>query len=239
MKRALLFALYFSVGITVLLFFLFQRLDMPLLFLAPEFPLLFIISYAFMLNTPKGIIRKRQREIDKEVLFAGRYLLVKMESGAPLFNSLIDASKGYGVASKYFREIVDEINTGTPIEEALEEAKNYNASEKFRKILWQIMSSLKTGADTTGALRQTLKAIATEQTLEIKEYGKKLNSLMLFYMVLAVVVPSLGMSLFIIMASFLQLKIATGHLVLVVILLSVIQLTFLSIIKATRPLVDL
>ncbi len=223
----------------MLLFFLFSKFNISLPLILPEFFLLFLISYAFIINTPKGVIRKRQREIDKEVLFAGRYLLVKMESGAPLFNSLIDASKGYGVASKYFREIVDEINTGTPIEEALEEAKNYNASEKFRKILWQIMSSLKTGADTTGALRQTLKVIAAEQTLEIKEYGKKLNSLMLFYMVLAVVVPSLGMSLFIIMASFLQLKITIGYLVLVVILLSVIQLTFLSIIKASRPLVDL
>lgn len=240
-KRSLMLSLYISLGLSALSFFLFARtLGMKVILLVvPVFAASMMLSTAFILGTPHGMIRRREKEINREVLFAGRYLLVKMESGSPLFNSLIDASRSFSASSKYFREVVDDINTGTPIEAALENAREYNASEKFKKILWQILTALKTGADVTGALRSTLRAIAKEQMLEIKEYGKKLNSLMLFYMVIACILPSLGVALFIIFASFFDLSITTGHLFAALFGLFVIQLFFIIMIRAARPTIEL
>lgn len=241
-KRALLLATYVAATMSVLFFFLFAKqigVATVLLFVPIIFIVAFFMTLMFVMQTPKGMIRKRQREIEKDVLFAGRYLLVKMESGAPLYNSLIDASKSYGVGAKYFREIVEDIETGRTIEQALENAREYNASLKFKKILQQLIAALKTGTDVTGALRSTLKRISADQLLEIKAYGKKLNSLMLFYMVLAVVVPSLGVTLFILIASFLELDIGAGHLFAALFFLGLIQLVFIGLVKAARPLVDL
>ena len=238
-KKGMLLSLYASAAITFVFFMFFSKFSMDLRLLPVAFVIMFMAVFFFIMQTPYGIIRKREREINKEVLFAGRYLLVKMESGVPLFNTLIDASKGYGVCSSYFKEIVDEINMGTPIEQALENARNYNASEKLKKILWQIVVSLKTGTDVTEAMRSTLKAITAEQVIEIKEYSKKLNSLMMFYMIIAVVVPSLGMALFIIFSSFLNLTITSGYMFFIIFLLAILQLSFISIIKASRPMVDI
>ncbi len=237
MRLAVMLAGLFS----VLAFFFFSKQMgfrvVPMMIAA--FAAVFVLFNFFLLQTPKGVIKKREKEINKEVLFAGRYLLVKMESGTPLFNSLIDASRSFGISSKYFREIVDDINTGTPIEVALETAREYNASEKFKKVLWQILAALKTGTDVTGALRSTLKSIASEQMIEIKEYGKKLNSLMLFYMVIACIGPSLGVAMFIIIASFLQLEIGKPVIFAALFGLVIIQGFFIVMINASRPAVEL
>lgn len=237
--RGLRLAIFSAISVTTLMFFMFDKLEVPLVWLLIVFPVSFFLTIMFIFQMPYGIIRKREREINKEVLFAGRYLLVKMESGYPLFNTLIDASKSYGVCADYFKGIVEDINTGTPIEEALEAAREYNPSDKFKRILWQIVTALNTGADVTDPLRATLKTITNEQILEIKAYARKLNALMMFYMVVACVMPSIGVTMFIIMSSFLQLEITTGHLFFLLFLLSVVQLSFISLISATRPMVNI
>lgn len=203
------------------------------------FIVVLFISFIFMMNTVTVYIKRRQIEIDKEVLFAGRYLLVKMESGVPFFNALIDASRSYGVSGKYFKEIVDDINLGNPIEKALDRAVKYSASEKFKMILWQLTNSLKTGIDTTGSLKGILDEITREQVIEIKRYGKKLNSLAMFYMLAGVIVPSLGMALFIVLSSFIEFELKMIHLYFVIFLLGFIQFMFLSIFRTIRPNVNL
>lgn len=199
----------------------------------------FLLSMKFMLNTPKVYLKRRQRDIDREVLFAGRYLLIKLQSGIPLFNALIDASHSYGVASKYFKEIVDEVNVGTPIETALENAVKYTPSKKFRSILWQILNALKTGIDITTSLNSILDQITKEQILEIKVYGKKLGSLAMFYMLLAIVVPSLGITMLVVVSNFMPINIGMGTLTMLLFVFTVIQYMFLSLIRSIRPAVNI
>ena len=199
----------------------------------------FVVSFMFVLQSPKGTIRKREREINKEVLFAGRYLLVKLESGMPLFNVLIEISNSYGVAAKYFKEIVDDIETGSTLEEALDKAREYSASKKFQRILWQIVASLKTGMEVSSSLKATLHDITEQQIIEIKSYGRTLNSLMLFYMIIGCVLPSLGFALFTIFSSFLSLTISPGIIFVLIFVLAVIQTAFIILIKASRPMVNL
>lgn len=241
-KRSLRLAGFISVGLVALAFFLFSRDRHPvdiLILLIMVSILSFFGSFLFLMMTPSGYIKKRQREIDKDVLFAGRFILVKLESGTPMFNTLIDASRGYGVAGKYFKEIVDEINTGTPMEVALTNARTYSSSERFKKIIWQIVLALKTGTEVSGALRNTLHSITVEQQIEIKAYGKKLSSVLLFYMVLAVVMPSLGLAMTFILASIIGITITTPMVYIVLFSLAVFQLSFVFIIKSIRPAVDL
>ena len=241
-KKALRLSLYGSLSITAAAFFITAKMlpaENTIAIMLAAFPASMALLLFFFLNAPKGIIRKRQREIDKDVLFAGRYLLMKLESGSPIINTLVDASRGYGIAAKYFREIVDEINAGIPVEEALESARSYSSSEKFRKVLWQLLVTLKTGTDVVSPLKATLASIANQQIIEIQEYGKKLNSLMLFYMVVACVAPSLGLAMFLIIGSFISLEISNSVLFMILFFLAVIQGFFLLLIKAARPMVEL
>jgi len=238
-KKALTISIMVGIVITIIVFLFVDKRGEPWWYVPIGTVVGFVGTFLFFEATPFGAINTRAREINKEILFAGRYLLIKLESGEPLFNALIDTSQSYGVAAKYFREIVDDINTGTPIEDALENALEFNASTKLKRVLWQLLGALKTGAEVTHALKAVLAGITAEQIIEIKEYGKKLNSLMMFYLVMAVVAPSLGLTMMVILSSFLELSIDRSIFFVILFFLVVIQMAFVLVIKASRPMVNL
>ncbi|MFC1730526.1 type II secretion system F family protein [candidate division KSB1 bacterium] len=228
-----------SFFLTIVAFFFISSMGKSLLSLLVILPILFVFFFWFMMHTPDVYIRKRQKEIEKEILFAGRFILVKIEAGQPFLNALTDASRSHGTAGKYFSEIIDDINLGTTIEKALDNAIEYSPSDNFRRILMQINNSLKTGIDVADTLRAILKRITQEQIIAIKEYGKKLNSLAMFYMLIGVVVPALGVTMFIVISSFLSLQLEFKYLLFAAFILMVLQFIFISLFKTIRPMVDI
>ncbi len=238
-NKNLKLSMLYSFLITVLFFFVLDKAGLPLLLLLPAFIFFYISFFGFGFLKIKAQIKKRASEIDREVLFAGRYLLVKLYSGRPLLNALVDTSKSYGVASKYVKEIVDDIDTGNPIEKALQKAMVYSPSEKFKKILFQVNNALRLGIDVTKPLESVIEEITAEQEIEVKRYGKKLNSIVIFYMLLAIVVPSIGMTMFIVISSFINFKIGFKEFFVVILFIVIIQLIFISAFRTIRPQVNL
>jgi len=186
-------------------------------------------------------ILKRGKDIDKEVLFAGRFLLIKLNSGQPLINALFDAASSFGVANKYFKEIVREIELGTPLETALENAAEYSASKRFKKILFQINNAIKIGIDVSQTLNSILDEIAEEQLIEIQRYGKKLNSLTMFYMLVAIILPSLGMTMAVVIMSMMpgMGDLANALFVGFGVGLVFIQIVFINMFRMARPNVNI
>ncbi len=233
------FAFPFSLVLTFLFFFIATKARLPLYYTPIFFVVAFFVLFNFGFLQLRGKIVARQREIDREVLFAGQYLLIKLYGGQPLLNALIASTKSYGVASRYIKEIVDDIDTGSPLEKALENAIRYSPSDKFRKILFNLNNALRLGIDVTTPLRNVLDEIRAEQEIEIKRYGKTLNSLVIFYMLAAVVVPSIGMTIFIVIASFVNLDLTIFHFVAVCFFIIVIELIFIGLFKSIRPTVNI
>ena len=203
------------------------------------FVLFFFITFSFSFIKLNVAIFKRKEAIDKEVIYAGRYMLLKLYSGRPLLNTLIEQSKGYGVAAKYVKEIVDDINSGSTIEDSLEKAMKYTPSDKFRSVLFHINNALKYGIDVSTPLESIINEITEERLLDIEKYGKKMNSVMIFYMLFAVVGPSLGITIFIVLAGFVGLSIHIESLLAVNFFIILLQLIFLSMIRIIRPVIDL
>lgn len=224
---------------TVLFFFVLKKAGKPLILLLPIFIVLCILIFEYFVLSLKAKIRSREKEIDKEVLFVGRYLLVKLYSGRPLLNALTETSTSRGVAARYIKEIVNEISTGRTIENALDNAIAYSPSEKLRKILFHINNALQLGIDVTGPLESVLQEITKEQELEIKKYGKKLNSLVIFYMLGAVIVPSLGVSIFIVISSFISVPLTFKGLLVLILFIVILEFIFITLFKSIRPVVNL
>jgi len=199
----------------------------------------FVLIFEYSVISIKSRIRHREREINKEVLFVGRYLLVKLYSGRPLLNALVETANSRGVAAKYIKEIVDDINTGSTIEDALNSAMVYSPSEKLRKVLFHVNNALQLGIDVTKPLESVLEEITKEQELEINRYGKKLNTLVIFYMLAAVIIPSLGVAIFIVISSFINFPIGFGGMVVFIFFIVVLQFIFITLFKSIRPMVSL
>ena len=147
-------------------------------------------------------------------------------------------SECYGVASKYVKDIVNDVNSGSSIEQSLQKAMLYTPSDKFRKILFYINNALRYGVDVSGPLEWALNEIVEEDMIEIRKYGKKMNSLMIFYMLLAVVVPSLGITIFIVITGFLNVSIGLITLFTLNFFILLVQLLFLGVIKTIRPTIE-
>jgi len=228
-----------GVALTAMSFFVVSKAGKSLWLLIPLFVLFFGFFVFLELMKVKSAIAKRRKEIDQEVIFVGRYLLIKLYSGRPLLNALAETAKSRGVTATYVREIVHDINTGTSIETALKNAIEYSPSEKFAKILFYLNNALKIGVDVTKPLSSIIDELTVQEILEVKKYGKKLNTLVIFYMVAAVVLPSLGISLLMVMANFVNFAIGLRGLLIITMFVAILQFIFIALFRSIRPMVEL
>jgi len=151
---------------------------------------------------------------------------------------MVNASKNFEVIGKYFREITDKVDLGTSIEDALNEAVEFIPSNDFRKILWQMINSIRTGSDISKSLYSAMEQITKDQVNEVNKYGKKLNPLAMFYMIIAVILPTLGVTMLIILSSFIQFELSLTILIALACFLGFVQFMFISVVKLSRPPIE-
>lgn len=239
LKKTMLTALYGSLGIVIFLWLVLSKMGnfTNLLILLPV-PLFALLLFYF-LRVPDVKVMKKQREINSEIIFAGRFLIIELESGVPLYNAFKNLARNYEIIGKYFNDITTKIDLGTQMEDALNEAIEFTPSPNLRKILWQIVNSQKTGADVSTALKSVVNQITQEQLIEVKEYGRKLNPLAMFYMIIAVILPSIGITMFIVLSTFLNFQLKLEVLLFISFFLGFVQFMFLAMIKSSRPAVGI
>ena len=239
MKRTFLSTFYATTGIVFSVFMVLIKFEAfrGVLFIIP--PIVFIVLFTYLIKLPDAKITKIEKEISREIVFAGRYLVIEMESGVPLYNAMINVSKNYEAIGRYFKEITDKVDLGTSMEDALNEAVELVPSGDFRRILWQIVNSLRTGSDISKSLSSVIEQIVREQAIELNQYSRRLNPLAMFYMIIAVILPSLGITTLIILSSFIEFELNLTSLIILACFLGFVQFMFLSIIRFSRPAVEL
>ena len=237
-RQTVLSAFYLTTGAMIFFLGIFARSATP----APVFVIaaviLFLFMYVYMLRLPDVRILKAQRAIDKEVVFVARFIVLEIESGISMYQAMKNITKSYETCGKYFKEIIDRIDLGTTMEDAINETVRISPSWNFRRILWQLLNVIQTGANISKSLNVVTEQIVREQVIEVNNYGKKLNPIAMFYMIVAVILPSLGITMFIVMSSFLGLKLNLTVLMIIAGMLGFTQFMFLAIIKSSRPAVE-
>lgn len=198
-----------------------------------------IIGFFYLMKLPDMLIMRMNKEIDREVVYAGKFLIVEINAGVTLYDALKTVAKNYPAIGEYLRTLINEVDLGTSIDEALNNAINTTTSKHFRQILWQILNAQQTGADVAQSLASVLDQIQRSQLIEAERYGKKLNPVAMFYLMMAVVIPSLGMVMAIIVASFMSIHISFLTLMLILGFFMFFQFMFVAIIKSMRPAIQL
>ena len=237
-KKTFISAFYMTTGLVVTLFLVLAKYDVLKGFAFISIPVIFVVMFFYMIRLPDLKISKREREISKEIVFAGRFMIIELESGVPLYNAMTNISKNFKIVGKYFKEITDKVDFGTSMEEALNEAAEFIPSNDLRKILWQIINSIRTGSDVAKSLYSVVEQITKDQVNEVNKYGKKLNPLAMFYMIIAVIIPSLGITMLIILASFIKFELSLTILLALAGFLGFIQFMFIGMVKFSRPAIE-
>lgn len=200
--------------------------------LAPLFLPLLFLTFSYQ---PKVKANRISRQLEKNLPYALRHMLIEVSSGISLYEAMVDASYDYGEASNEFNRIVSDIQGGKSQIEALEDSVARNPSTMYRRAMWQMINALKSGADLTDTLDSLVDTMVEEQKLEVEKYGEDLNPFILMYLMLAVIFPSLGVTLMIVMSSFITLPLGKTTFYGMLVGLALFQMFFLNLVKSKRP----
>ena len=189
-----------------------------------------------LLFYPKILLKKKIRNVERNLVFALRTLLVEIKSGVTLFDAInIIAQGDNGQVSNEFKKAVEKIETGSFQNDALEEMGDNNPSLYFRRTIWQLVNGLKAGSDISVIIKSLVDDLSIEKSNQVKKYGNSLKLLSLLYMMLGAIIPALGLTFLIILSTFPQIAITEtvfwGMLGFIV----VSQFMYLGIIKSARP----
>jgi len=234
-QKSIIMATLMGVMLTVLGFFILDIAGLSLNLLAVIFPIAITLSFMWRMQYPVAKAKKRAREVDRELVFAGRQMLIELKAGVPLFDAMLSISRDYGEISNEFAKIVDQVNAGVPTDIAMHDVAEDNPSMSFKRVILQLINSIRSGSDVAAALEAVLDQISREQITELKAYGQKLNPLGMFYMVFGIILPSLGIALAIIILSFLSISLDLSFLYSFLLVVAIIQYIFVTIIESQKP----
>ncbi len=199
---------------------------------------LFFMVLIVLLRYPRIISGKMGEQIDKDLVYALKDLLLSISSGLSMFTALTLVSKGaYGQVTKDVKVVIDKVNTGIPLDEALEELAISTPSENFQNVLWQIINTTKSGANVEGVFRSLVNNMVSEQKSNINKYSNELNVLTLVYMLAAVAIPTIIITLMIILNAFVLAGISETLFIMFISASFFIQLAIIGLIKSRRPVV--
>ena len=195
------------------------------------------ISLIYLAMYPKLSVTRKVNQMEHFLPYGLHHLLIEVRSGVPLYNSLVSiAQSKYGMLSQEFRRAVNEINTGKSEIAALEMLARENPSLYFRRVIWQLVNALKSGADIGQTIKQIVDNLGEEQRIAIKKYGAQLNPLSLMYMIFCVIFPTLGITFLLVISSFIGIGIDIQYLLIgILVFLMMFQFMLIGLIKSRRP----
>ena len=196
----------------------------------------YMMGYGALSLQPMNKVKEQGKAVENDILFAARDMIVSMRSGLPLFNAMATVSVGYGSASREFERIIDRVQLGMPMEQAIEEVSSKSQSPTFKRLMLQASTSIKVGSDVVSAIQEVINDVSQERIIELRRYGQRLNAIAMFYMLFGVIFPSMGLAVASIMSTFISFfPINNNTLILAALGIAMLQFVFLKMVTSSRP----
>ena len=236
--------IYFAFFFIFLFLILFELQNKPLVESAAKAIglsfAIFVLILIVLISYPKIIAGKRAEQIDRNLVFALKDMMLQIISGVSLFNSMANiANSNYGEASKEFGKAIKYIQSGMSLEHSLQKIAIESNSGYMRRTIWQLVNTIKVGASLKGSLRAIIAELTIEQKDKIKGYAHELNMWILAYMLFAVAVPTIGTTLMIILSAFSGYAITKELFVAFIIINLIIEYILIGFVKYRRPIVSI
>ncbi len=240
MSMSIFSSIVYFVLISMFMSAFFYKLDVQPALVIGSFFGLFISLYILFQSTvyPKRIISLKIRSIEENIMPMLEDMLVQLSASVPIYEIMVNISKGdYAEISKEFGFAINSINSGENEIDVLDELARKNPSKFFRRAIWQIVNSMKSGTKIEEAIKDTIDSLSEMQTTQIQKYGSSLSGIVVFYMLIAVVVPTLFITFFIVLSLFFAMTPFVSIIILALLYLFVLffEIMFLGIMRIKRP----
>ncbi|MEM4634169.1 MAG: type II secretion system F family protein [Candidatus Anstonellaceae archaeon] len=167
---------------------------------------IFLVSSFFLvlhLSYPRMIAKSIANKIDRELIFVMRDMLIQISSGVNLFSAIENiANSNYQYMSKEFRIVSNNVKAGASLTEELEALAVRTQSEYLKKICWQIVTAVRSGANLANTLKGIVHMLVEYQFSLSKSFNSELNFIILVYLMTAAVLPTIGTTVLVIFSVF-------------------------------------
>lgn len=199
------------------------------------FAVTFLLTY-FCTKIPSGRLKAAAIDIDRTLVYGLKEMVLQGDSGASLFESMVAIAEGnYGTLSKEFDRAVRKINTGIPTVKALEEMVKRSRSDYFRKTVWQLINTVKTGSELKSTIQPIIKELDDFQKSQIQNYARELNLWSLMYMMFSVAIPTIGSTMLVVLSVFANFGVTEGFFIVFVCINLAVQVALIFFVKSRRP----
>ncbi len=238
---SLIVSLFFFFFISVYFYLHEGVLFFEKIFLLLFYSIAIQIFLFFILNLrPRIESNKKMKLFERNLPVFIRQLYVRVTAGMSLYASIENISeKDYGGASSLARRIVAHVRGGLNEVEALEAVSKEIPLEKLNKLFWQIINSVKSGANISETLNSMVIDLEKEQGIMIEEFGSKLTPLTMMYLLLTIIFPSLGTAFVIIISSLFGTIMNEKILWMFPIYIIIINFIFFNLVKRIKPNVEM
>jgi flagellar protein FlaJ len=234
-------AVFWGLAVSGLLLFLLSRQQdkIPWNTIVLSGAAIFITFLFLFLYYPRILVQKRAGQIDRRLAFALKDLLLQVSSGVCLFNGMTNVSKaGYDEISDEFDKVVREINAGVNEVDALERMGLRTESRFVKKTIWQLVNVMRSGSSVAGALRSVVGSLILFEQKLIRDFTQELNLWSLVYMIFAVIAPTLGTTMLIILSAFGGAGVSKELFIAVLIVSFFAQASIVGFVKNRRPVIN-
>ena len=137
-------------------------------------------------------IQKKNKylQISKELPFVLRHMATELRSGKGLNDTLISiVNSDYTILSGEFNRLIQEVKYGKSFDDALIDMGDRINSKGFRRVVFQIISANKVGANLSNSLYVIAEDISFDMRIKFKDYAQKLNGFIMIYSFLLILAP--------------------------------------------------
>jgi len=182
-----------------------RGIEGPLMLLIPflGFFVVWVVFFMLHMRYPKLLVNSVASKIDRGLLFATRDMLIQISSGVPLFGAMANVADGdYGQVSTEFKKVVNEVRSGSALSQALENMALRSQSKYLKKTVWQLITAMRSGSNLTSAMKGIIKLLVDNQLRAVKAYNAELNFIVLIYLMVSAVLPTVGTTVLVIFSVF-------------------------------------
>jgi flagellar protein FlaJ len=149
-----------------------------------------LFGFALGLRYPDIVVKRKAKNIEKELPFALRHLSIEIRAGVSLHGALRAIAKAdYGDLSEEIDRTLGEIGRGIPTDVALKKLANRVESMGFRRAINQIIRAMTTGGNLVNIIEGIAEDIAFELRMKIVDFAEKMNFYGLLFMYFGIVGP--------------------------------------------------
>lgn len=200
---------------------------------------MFAATLLYWLFYPAVQARKKARQMEQELLFALRDLSIEISAGTPFNDALRTLTNGYGVLSDEMSLVVKDIETGVPVDKALYNSLNRNTGEIYRSTILRLVNGIRSGTSIPSLLNVVIENLSTKLENAVTKYGENVNTWSTLYLVVGIVLPSMGFTVFVLLSAFTGTPISQTFIYLASALLVLFHVFAIGLLNSRRPSVEM